>query len=291
MGRPSGRKRRKSSDPASTHSGAVEATVLLGQPLFEPMRTDHRPDQGTDDFLLPDISFSPPLDTASTAPTDWVWSDRRVTQTQLPENDTSQGLLMENAGFDETSIPIADPLAAQSNKCQCLSSLYKQLSSFQSLPPTSFPWSLALPSQATSVAWSAVQCQMCPDDFSSGIQNLMLLTTLLTLITNEYAKILDHINQTADQETTVPFRMGDTNPEMMHLHTATPDCPMGINVDLEAEDFRRIAKGVVREKVLGGPHHGGGALVTLLDEMQPVKKLGTMAERDKAHCGVEDMKR
>ena len=276
MGRPSRKERRKTSDLTFTNSIGSEERPSLDhdQRLSDFVSPNLRSDRIIDDSFPTDLFPPEQLDTASSAPTAGTWwNDQSVNQTQLPELGPVQSFLQGYAGFDEVSLPNGNPLAAQSSDCQCLSSLTLQLSSFQSLPPTSFPYSLALPSAATKVAWSALQCQTCPDDFVSGVQNMMLLATLLTLITNEYAKILDYIDQTADKGAAdkgaaVSFRMGQTDPEMMHLHTGTLDCPMGINVDIEAEDFRRMAKGAVREKVLGGPRSGEGALVTLLDKMQ-----------------------
>ena len=161
-----------------------------------------------------------------------------------------------------------DSIVSPTTQCQCLSAVYVQLSALQSSPPPSFPYSLGAPGMAMKVAQSTLQCQSCPDEFAARIQNLMLLTTLLTLITNEYAKLLGYIDQKASLADSVPFRMGENAPEQMHLHTGTPDCPMGVNVNLSAEDFRRMAKKIVRERIFSSPHASEITLTGLLEALQ-----------------------
>ena len=156
--------------------------------------------------------------------------------------------------------------------CQCLSILSSQLSLFNSFPPVSFPYSLHIPEAATKEAWGTLHCQSCPKDFVSGVQNLMLLTTVLTLITNEYAKILDYVDEKADQGNTVPFRMGNNDPALANLHTGTLSCPMGLDIEIPAESFRTMAKGVVKGKVLGRADSNEQSLSNLLEELENRQK-------------------
>ncbi|KAL8766440.1 MAG: hypothetical protein Q9194_006268 [Teloschistes cf. exilis] len=141
--------------------------------------------------------------------------------------------------------------AAISAPCSCLKELYAMLASFQSLPPLSFPSSRGPLLKATSLCRAVVRCPMCPQDYPSALQNLMLLTTLLPLIVHGYAKLLQHIHEQAAQGCAVTFRVGDTSQAASHLHTGTPDCPMGFNIELDADEWSAMARKVVKQDVYG----------------------------------------
>ncbi|KAI4170286.1 MAG: hypothetical protein LQ343_005039 [Gyalolechia ehrenbergii] len=135
--------------------------------------------------------------------------------------------------------------------CSCLNELYSMLASFQSLPPSSFPASRGPLLEATNLARRVVRCPYCPRDYPSALQNLMLLTTLLPLVTHGYAKLLEHIQERAAQGCTITYRVGDPSLSAAHLHTGTPDCPMGFNVELNAEEWAVMTRKVVRQDVYG----------------------------------------
>lgn len=271
MGRPRKPRRwSRSSAPVLDYSRFAEETcqdVVQRQDVYA--RQDLHPSQHVFDSTLSETELLQSFDDGLTNASEWL-RNQVADQIQLPESAPIGSLPPALPACGEVSglVDNENPLRALSPRCQCLSSLYMQFSSFQSLLPISFPYSLAILSTATQTAWNVLSCQACPDRFVSGIQNLMMLTTLLTLVTNEYAKILRHVDHTADQGAAVPFRMGQTEPEMMHLHTGTPDCPMGINIDLDPEVYRKMAKNAVREKVMGNHDTRKESLVTLLEEMQ-----------------------
>jgi len=109
------------------------------------------------------------------------------------------------------------------------------------------------------------------------MQNLMLLTTLLTTVTDCYRRILRHIDAEAAKAeelgTSIQYRMGDSSPERWHLHTGTNDCPMGINVDLDASEYKMLARKVIKADVLGATNSPMGQisitdLVNRLEERQ-----------------------
>ena len=121
-----------------------------------------------------------------------------------------------------------------------------------------------------NTASTMLRCEKCPREAFSTIQNVQSLSALLSAIAERFHKVLAEIDAEASRlELTgekKPFRIGDFNPSTMHLHTATPDCPMGFNIELEAKDWRLLAKKALKTEVLGG-----GAqtpFVTLLDEME-----------------------
>ena len=137
--------------------------------------------------------------------------------------------------------------------CSCLSNLYTTLSSFQSLPPPSFPYSMNVLHKATDVAQGACSCEICPTQFASALQNLMLLSTLLPLISHGYAKLLSHLDERASKNESVTLRIGEHDKTLddMLKHTGTVDCPMSFDVDLTAEEWRSMARKAIRRKVIG----------------------------------------
>jgi hypothetical protein len=100
------------------------------------------------------------------------------------------------------------------------------------------------------------------------MQNLMMLTTLLTTVTECYRKILlaidAHAAKAEAEGITLQYRMGDSSPERWHMHTGTNDCPMGINVDLDPGEYKMLARKVIRADVLGAANSPMGQ-VSILD--------------------------
>ena len=47
------------------------------------------------------------------------------------------------------------------------------------------------------------------------------------------------------------MRMGENAPESRHLHTGLPDCPMAINIEVTAEQWRKTARQVIRKDIRG----------------------------------------
>ena len=99
--------------------------------------------------------------------------------------------------------------ASSENGCKCLSSLYSTLSSFQHLPPPSFPYSMGVLTKATAVARDALRCQRCPTLYTTALQNLMSLCTLLPVIAHEYGKLLQHVDERSSRGEYINFRMGE----------------------------------------------------------------------------------
>ena len=151
--------------------------------------------------------------------------------------------------------------------CSCLKKLRSMLEDFQSLQPPSFPSSRGFLIKAISLAREVVRCPCCPVDYPSALQNLMALTTLLPLVVHEYARLLRHIQDEVDRGCKITYRMGDSSPSTLHLHTGTADCPMGFNVELDPEEWASIAKKVVRQDVFGSPGDSG-YLMEVVEELE-----------------------
>lgn len=151
--------------------------------------------------------------------------------------------------------------AASTPKCSCMPNLYTTLSSFQTLPAPSFPLTLSLLRSATTLACSVLHCRECIKSHASAYQNVMLLSTLLTLIVHEFSRLLTHIEHRGSQEGEIPLRVGEPvrNEETMHLHTGRPDCPMGYTILLDGAEWSKMAREAVRDAVQGKNEDGSVA--------------------------------
>lgn len=177
---------------------------------------------------------SPSVDSGATVP---------MLNPQIMTLPTKSSSTNDNQGEQTVSTP----------SCSCLSNLYATLSSFQSLPPPSFPYSMSFLHKATNVAQGACRCEICPKQFASALQNLMLLSTLLPLISHGYARLLSHLDEKALKNESVTIRIGEHDKTLDDVlkHTGTMDCPMSFDVDLTAEEWRSMARKAIRRKVIG----------------------------------------
>ncbi|KAF2189498.1 hypothetical protein K469DRAFT_658388 [Zopfia rhizophila CBS 207.26] len=175
-----------------------------------------------------------------------------------------------------TSPKFDSPIALELNQpaeapCTCLSIMYLTLTDLQTMTSFAFPGVVPTLRQAINTASLIMQCEKCPKEPFSAIQNVMTLSSLLSALAARFHKVLHEIDIEADRlERTgekKPFRIGDTNPALQHLHTGTPDCPMSFNIELEAKDWRQLAKKALKTEVLGGGSNPT-PLSTLLDQME-----------------------
>lgn len=118
-------------------------------------------------------------------------------------------------------------------------------------------------------ASTIMHCKRCPSELSTSMQNTQSLSALLFSIAERFHKILKAIDaEAAELERKgekKAFRFGDSNPLNQHLHTATPDCPMGFNVDLDGKDWKVLAKKIVKTEVLGS---NPNSFTSLLDQFE-----------------------
>ncbi len=160
-----------------------------------------------------------------------------------------------------------DSIGGAPTTCACLPNLYSTLASFQSLPEPSFPYSLGLLKNAVRLGHAVVQCNICPKTYNTGVQNVMLLGTLAQMTSNEYAKLLKHIGQRSANEDKITFRVGEHSSPLDSRHTGTPDCPMGINIELSGEEWQMLARKAIRQGVVGNAN-STDSLMALIDAMR-----------------------
>ncbi len=160
-----------------------------------------------------------------------------------------------------------DNIGGAPTTCACLPNLYSTLASFQSPPQPSFPYSTGLLRNAVRLGHTVVRCQICPKTYNTGVQNVMLLGTLVQMILNEYHKLLKHIEQRSANEDKITFRVGEHSLSLDSRHTGTPDCPMGINIDLSGAEWQILARKAIRQGVVGSSN-STDSLIALIDAMR-----------------------
>lgn len=196
----------------------------------------------------------PPWDAAQNAHS--FVSEETTNQAPLPSSQTSKGGANSNA-----------PLNNIQSGCSCLGSLYSTLATFQSLPAPSFPYSMGTFRRAITCGYQVVRCETCPQGYNMAVQNSMLLGTLLQMLINEYAKLLKYVDERATNGTKIAFRIGEISSCLDQRHTGTPDCPMAINVDLNGDEWRMLARNAIRQDVLGSTEDND-CLLSIVQEMR-----------------------
>jgi hypothetical protein len=101
-----------------------------------------------------------------------------------------------------------------------------------------------------------IHCPHCPKESFSAIQNVQSIVAVFKAVVERFNKVLLEVDREAtrleDAGQKKPYRIGDNNPALFHLHTGTLDCPMGFNIELEPRDWRRLVKTALKTEVYGG---------------------------------------
>lgn len=159
--------------------------------------------------------------------------------------------------------------------CPCLSTMYLTLTNLQTLNSFAFPSVLPHLRSALQSTLDILNCPNCPKEAFSAIQNVMTLSALLTAIAERFHKVLRAINEEAARleqaGLTKEYRMGDMSVETLHLHTGGLDCPMGFEIELAAEEWRKLAKKVIKTEVLG-KGKARNPLINLVEQMEQRQK-------------------
>jgi hypothetical protein len=168
--------------------------------------------------------------------------------------------------------------------------MYLTLSSLQAQAEFNFPEVLPKLRSALATTTNVLKCEECPRQVTTAMQNVMLLTTLLTSVTDCYQKLISSIEVEAERVKesgeTKNFRMGDNAPERMHLHTGTLDCPMGFDIELDGEEWRKLARKVVKAD-LEGSRSGTSSIMGLTDMLtERQKQWHSDPVREVARCST-----
>ncbi|KAI9738703.1 MAG: hypothetical protein M1834_008208 [Cirrosporium novae-zelandiae] len=259
LGRPKKRKLRHSSEDISTDPTAGDSGVsVTGQAdFFELLNGDA--------LTGNEQSYNTTQDASTEIDFNWGMLDLPSNISSSNNTQTVQPLMPNFS--DDTELSVANNHL--DNGCSCLTDLYLSLSTLQSIKHPTFPSSLYGYRSASSTAANVLRCPQCPQNPMTRLQNVMLLGTLLPLIVYGYQQLLASIDREASSENPRSFRIGDSTPAHQHLHTGTPDCPLGLNIDLDPDDWRLLARKTIKKDILGnGNEDTQNGLLNLINEME-----------------------
>ncbi|MCJ1478623.1 hypothetical protein MMC13_007304 [Lambiella insularis] len=278
MGRP--RKRRAIAASSPQRSGVTPNTSL-------PLIDFDFSDLGVDGILQPgdwaamnDVAFPSDPFTAGWPsvfddPSTLQWDAQSQSAVPQIASNTASSLLSPFS-FDSSHPPPSPPQPPiLEPPCTCLPTLCHTLSSLQSLNPI-FPLALSTLRSATSTVRLMLYCQTCspsppPNPLPpTTLPNTMLLAALIPYITTRYSQLLAAINTAAASCATKTLRVGEIgNPLLDTQHTGDARCPAAVEVELSAEEWRAMMRGVVRKDLVGADGKGGLVeLVGLIGERQ-----------------------
>ncbi|KAI9842999.1 MAG: hypothetical protein M1838_002901 [Thelocarpon superellum] len=145
--------------------------------------------------------------------------------------------------------------------------------------------------KATKVASSCLDCHNCATSSALAIQNTMLLGTVLPTIADGYAKMATWIDEDAKRhdergEMRV-MRVSDVARESLGLRAGSPDCPLGVTLRMEPQEWRRMTRRVIQYEmaVSRDDEFGESGFMEVLVRME--KRLRKLREEmNRAHAAI-----
>ncbi|KAA8625026.1 hypothetical protein PtrSN002B_010940 [Pyrenophora tritici-repentis] len=181
-----------------------------------------------------------------------------------------------------------DPIQENTGRCTCLTTTWLILTELQSIVSFPFPQVIIPLRKAQSVLSGLIHCTECPKEAYSAIQNVQSIISLMKAIVERFNKVLMEVDREAARLEAIgerkPYRIGDNNPALFHLHTGDFNCPMGFNIELEPKDWRKLVKTALKTEVYGG----GSNPRPLLDLVKESEERQEMWHRDR-HAWNEEM--
>ena len=135
-----------------------------------------------------------------------------------------------------------------------------------------FPQSLGPIRFSLRKAEEILICSKCHENRTQRQQNTLFMITLLTSLGCAFDKLLKDVDSEAQSLCAMGekklFTMGDASPQFMHLHTGTRDCPMRFDVNMDAEDWRKMAFEAIKTQISNIGNDGGLTLSSMLDRFE-----------------------
>jgi hypothetical protein len=95
--------------------------------------------------------------------------------------------------------------------------MFLTISDLQSLTNLSFPAVVPRLRQAMNTAAEIINCERCPQETFSSIQNVQSVAAVLSALAERFHKVLGEIDREAqdmeNEKRKKPFKVGDANPE------------------------------------------------------------------------------
>ncbi|KAL8904127.1 MAG: hypothetical protein Q9207_003478 [Kuettlingeria erythrocarpa] len=174
-------------------------------------------------------------------------------------SDTANGYL---------DLPISRPLSTTDTETLDISAWDRTFDTRQSSHP--------------SAAWAVVQSSNTNGRFEGSVSQISLPRTeeanhvvdsesshgnLTALPDADVFTLLTHIQERWIHGEKITYRVGDASQANAHLHTGTPECPMGFHVELESEEWAAMARKVVKQDVYGNAQNID-CLIGVVEELE-----------------------
>jgi histone H3/H4 len=186
--------------------------------------------------------------------------DESLWHQPFPDPDIDTGITAATSDQTQAQPQFPSPVETRTTSvgpCTCFSIMFLAISDLQSLNNTSYPAAVPHLRSAMKTAAEIINCERCPKEAFSAIQNVQSSTAILSALAERFHKVLYEINREASELESEQRRktitMGDMSAQNMHLHTGTPDCPMKFDVQLEPSDWKKYAKQALKREVFGNP--------------------------------------
>lgn len=196
------------SNPISSYAPLPTGRLSTQPPLSGQLGSSSNRTKDVDSDITPQ-SNSPKTPSFSTIvesfPSTFDWSgyiDTPMTVTSPPGGKDSQSYHLppstspphppnHYSPVEAQPPPVTNPSFPPAPSCSCLPNLYLTLSTLSTLPSAPINTDTIEHLQsATRTAHAVLYCPICPHTFQSGMQNVMLLSTLLTVIADGWSRIL-----------------------------------------------------------------------------------------------------
>lgn len=132
-----------------------------------------------------------------------------------------------------------------------MSNMYQATSNMPNEEQFTFPASLGRMRFSLRKAEEILTCAKCTQNPSQRRQNTMFLIPISSSLACAFDKLLRDVDSEAERLAAIGekkvFQMGD--PSFPHLHTGGPDCPMKIDVNLDPQDWRKLAFQAIKSQV------------------------------------------
>lgn len=244
MGRPPKKRVRENDD--------IDATIVSnnGFPLLSEFEKDWTSTEvGVDTFhICPPVYLNRPADTvepslATSLEPQPAHRLRPVFETSDPWPDFStasaaSAMLSINSGIPSlTSESMSPGVAQDTPQCPCLSYLYLCLSTLSSLSAFSVTRETINSLHTTArTAQSVIRCEICPLAFATGMQNVMMLGTLLSVVSDAW------------------LRVSEADPEALGKEIAPADFQNSVTEDPQGAQatWRHWLRQIIRWSIIGG---------------------------------------
>lgn len=175
--------------------------------------------------------------------------------------------LIRQTGTQNTDTASSETGSRSSSRfCSCVSNIHQALDQLRGELDPDIYASLSLLQSVRQTAAVSLDCQICPNQYLSAMQNSLALGTLVVGIADCYEKLLTSLNVEA-----VP-RDRPTISKALHIHgdSEANQGGSGFRIELDDSEWRCLAKKVLKTEIYGRnmKEPSSQSFATLIDRLE-----------------------